>query len=158
MPERRGPPRPLGTLLDQLLKSWGLDRLSREREVFARWAEALGEPLARQIRPVAIHHGCLVIGVRDSVWMQELQFMKSDLKKKLNRVLGRGVIQEIRFKIGAWDQEQTPEDPGPAAAPELDPADAAYAEVVTRTIKDPILREQVKRALLAIARRQTAQP
>jgi predicted nucleic acid-binding Zn ribbon protein len=162
MSDRHGPPRALGNLLNQLLKAWGLDRLSREREVFTRWSEALGEPLARNIRPVAVHHGVLVIAVKDSVWLQELQFMKADMKKKLNRTLGRGVITDLRFKVGAWDD-------APAGAPaaaaqdsrprvELDSATVALAEDVTRVIKDPILRDQVKRTLLATARRPPDEP
>jgi hypothetical protein len=158
MSDRHGPPKPLGELLNRLLRNWGLDRVSREREVFTRWAEALGEQLAHNIRPVAIHHGVLVVAVKDSVWLQELQFMKDDLKKKLNRVLGKGGIHDLRFKIGAWDDDPAEpvsgaREPSPAPPLELDPATIALANDAASVIKDPILRDQVRRALLATARR-----
>lgn len=148
--ERKTRTRTIQEVLKSLLKNWGLDRMDREQKVFLVWQEALGETLWKNTRPVAVHHGTLVIAVRDHAWMQELQFMKDDIIKKLNRVLGPGVIRGIRFKIGAWEEK---EGDGDAGAPEagLDPEVIREAEQAVSVIEDPGLRDQVLRTLLASA-------
>ena len=85
-------------------------------------------------------------------WMQELQFMKDALKKKLNQALGPGVIQELRFKIGAWEDESKEKEPQKPLPPEL----IVEAEKAVAVIADPRLREQTLRLLLAAAAREEA--
>jgi len=144
-----------------LLKNWGLDRASKEQKVFTDWQEALGETLARTTRPVAVHHGSLVIAVKDSSWMQELQFMKTDIIKKLNRALGKAVIQEVRFRVMTWDDSDprapNADDLKPGTEIELDPAVIEEARQAAAVIQDPRLREQILKTLLASARKEAAQ-
>lgn len=153
MAERRGDPKPVDEVVARLLRALGLDRFSREQEVFTRWEEALGLPLASHMKPVAVHNGSLVVAVRDSAWMQELQFMREEIKKKLNKTLGKGVISSIRFKAGSWDdaptvgavEEKRPEVTLPAEV-------EAEARAAVGCIADPALREQALNVLLASAR------
>ena len=139
--------------MESLLKSWGMEGVSRENRVFAVWGKALGETLARHTRPVASHHGHLVIAVRDNAWMQELGFMKEEIKKKLNRALGPGAIKSIKFKIGSWEDEPQGEDAVPDACDDLDPELVEEARQTVSIISDPGLREQVLKTLLAFAKR-----
>jgi hypothetical protein len=134
-------------------------RLTREHQVFMVWDQALGETLARTTRPVAVHHGSLIVAVKDSAWLQELQFMKPEMIKKLNRVLGKGVIREIRFKIGSWQDEPPAkgEEQADAETPDLDPAVIAEATAAASVIPDPRLRDQVLKTLLASARKEARQ-
>ena len=145
-------------MVDRVLRSWGLSRLSREQAVFSVWTEAVGE-LAAHARPVAISGGRLVVAVADSVWMQQLQFMKDEVRGKLNRLLGASLVKEVRFRLASA------QDPAPAAAsgtigavdpPPLDAALEAEARAAADRIADPRLREQVLRALLVVARHPRA--
>jgi hypothetical protein len=38
--------------------------------------------------------------VSTSPWVQELQFLKPKILMELDRVLGQGVIRDVRFSIG----------------------------------------------------------
>ena len=152
------PPRAVSELVSRILENWDMGRLTREQRVFLVWEEALGPALARTTRPVAVHHGSLIIAVKDSAWLQELQFMKPEIVRKLNRVLGRGAIRELRFKIGSWQDEAPPgkggEQENGEAPPDLDPAVVEEAKSAVAVIPDPRLREQVLKALLASARKE----
>ncbi len=142
--------------MDSLLKGWGLDRVSKEQELFNVWDKAVGEPISKCTRPVAVHNGRLVVAVKDSAWMQELSFMKRDIKRKLNRVLGRDVVREIRFKQGMWQEEPgEPEEKGreDEEETELDQSVIEEARRAASVIADPRLREQVLRTLLKSAGR-----
>lgn len=142
-------PRRIEDVIRSLLRSWGLDRFSREQRVFVVWEEALGE-LAHHSRPAAVHDGQLVIAVKDNVWMTELQFRKEEIKKKLNRALGGAVIREVRFKIGSW--EETDAEGEDAEEDAFDPAILAEVEAVLAPVKDRQLRERLRNLLLRSAR------
>ncbi len=145
--------RPIGEVIDGLLKNMGADRLGKERLVFDVWKEALGEPLASNIKPTFVGGGTLVIAVRDSAWMQELQFMKPEIKRKLNGAIGGRVISNIRFKLGSWNEEEEREDEEEKEGPEPDPETVRRAREAAEIIEDPKLREQAVKTLLAAARR-----
>jgi hypothetical protein len=156
MRKKNRPPTPIQNVVQGLIKNWGLDRVSKEQKVFTIWREAIGDPLYNHTRPVAVHHGRLVIAVKDNAWMQELQLMKREIKKKLNKTLGKGVIKEIRFKIGSWEDEDEPgvSMDGHDDEIKLDPAVIEEAEAAASVIADPQLREQILKALLSSARRE----
>ena len=155
MPSRKkSPPEPIGKVIDDMLKAWGMSRSSKELRVFQVWDRAIAEPVRGNARPVFVSRGQLVVAVRDNVWMQELGFIKDELKKKLNRELGPGVIQEIRFKIGAWSESPPEPEAGAPPEPELDPQIIEEAERTVAAIPDPRLREQVKKTLLAATKRE----
>lgn len=146
--------------MDRVLRSWGLSRLSREQAVFAVWNEAVGE-LAAHARPVAISGGRLVVAVADNVWMQQLQFMKDEVRGKLNRLLGASLVKEVRFRLAsALDSAPAAASgtiaDGAVAPPPLAPALEAEARAAADRIADPRLREQVLRALLVVARHPRA--
>jgi hypothetical protein len=151
MPERGGQPRPIKSVIEAMLRSWGLDRAAKEQRVFVAWPDAVGESVARNARPMAVHHGLLIVLVRDNVWMQELAMMRDEIKKKLNRALGPGLIQELRFKLGDWEEE---ESPAAAAEAPLSPEAEAEARQTAAVISDPRLREQVLKTLFAAARKE----
>lgn len=143
----------MGGILDQLFGRWNLTRKLSEQGVFAVWDTCVGEAVAAHAQPESIHQGRLLVTVSDPAWSHQLQFLKDDLKKKLNRQLGRAVVNELRFRIGAV-KPQAPPSPAPASprpvlleAKVLNAIDEAVAP-----IKDEELREMVRRYLMAAAR------
>jgi hypothetical protein len=155
MSKKSHPPEAVQDLVKKILEGWGLTRVAKEQRVFGVWEEAVGEQLAQNTRPVAAYQGALTVLVRDSAWLHELQYMKAEIVKKLNRTLGKGVIRELRFRVGSWeDGEQKPGKEEAAGPVELDPAVVAEAEAAVAVIKDARLREQVLRTLLASGRKE----
>ncbi len=153
----KGPPQSIDKIVERVLKNWGLQRSGKEQRVFQVWKQALGEPLSSNLRPLFIHQGRLAVGVRDSAWMQELQFMKKDIKKKLNRELGSETVREIHLKISAFDEYTKEPEEERAQELSLPPELVKEAEDAVSVIPDPRLREQVLHTLLASARRRLAE-
>jgi len=143
-------PKHMKEVLKPLLKEWRIDAATREHEVFSLWERAVGENVSKSCRPAAVHQGTLVVAVRDSAWMQELQFMKDEMIKKVNKAMGGSVIKQIIFKQGSWEEEPDRE----AGRIELDRSVIEEAKKAVAAIQDPKLREQVYRALLASSRRE----
>ncbi len=143
----------MGGILDQLFGRWNLKRNLREQGVFAAWDACVGETVAAHAQPDSIRQGRLLVTVSDPAWSHQLQFLKDDLKKKLNSQLGRAVVSEIRFRIGAV------KPPAPASPPPAGPRPVLLEAGVLRAleeavavIKDEELREIVRRYLMTTAR------
>ena len=91
---RRRGPRPLSVALagltDDLVPATALGEVQR------RWAEAVGEAIAREATPVAERRGVVTVACRSAVWAQELDLMSTELVERLNRALGRPAVRALR--------------------------------------------------------------
>ena len=94
MHNRRGPER-LGEVLAAALKRLSIGDELDNYSLWAHWDAAVGPAIARHARPLRIRRGTLVIGVDGAGWMQELQFLKHDLRARLNARAGKSVVREI---------------------------------------------------------------
>ena len=63
--------------------------------VWSEWDQIVGPLLARHAQPVRLRRGVLVISVDSGEWMHELQYLKHDLKDRLNQRLGRAAIRDV---------------------------------------------------------------
>jgi len=67
---------------------------------FNNWSEIVGDNIAKHTKPVKFYNDTLVIHVRNSVWTQELQFLKPSLLEKIKNSFPDTQIKDLMFKIG----------------------------------------------------------
>ena len=67
--------------------------------VQATWAQAVGEQLAAVATPVSARSGTLTIECADSVWVQELDLMQTQLLDRLRGELGEMAPTALRFRL-----------------------------------------------------------
>lgn len=63
--------------------------------VWVHWDATVGSTLARHAQPARLRRGVLVVRVDSAEWMHELQFLKHDLRERLNARLGRPAVREV---------------------------------------------------------------
>lgn len=102
MSRRHEPPSRLGDVLRGVLARLPTGTELADYDVWTHWEEALGTALARHARPHRMRRGVLVIAVDSPEWMQELQFLKHELRARLNARLGREAVRSI-FVVLAVD-------------------------------------------------------
>lgn len=68
------------------------------------WAKVVGPAVANQTRPCSIYRDVLYVATSSSVWVQELQFKRRFLLKKINACLSIPVT-DIRFSTAGWQNE-----------------------------------------------------
>ena len=68
--------------------------------LFSLWDDIVGDVVAKNARPAGFKGKILLVHVGSSVWIQELQYYKKDMIRKLNEALGKELISDIKFKIG----------------------------------------------------------
>ena len=66
------------------------------------WGTIVGEAIAENARPAALKGSLLLVYVTSSTWLHHLQFLKQDIITKINAAAEKPLVEEIKFKIGAF--------------------------------------------------------
>ncbi len=90
----------IGEILYAALKRRGMAAKLEENSLFKFWPKAVGKQIALQTQPDSLRNGTLFIKTTSSVWVQQLHFMKEEIREKLNELAGKKVIKEMRFSVG----------------------------------------------------------
>src|SRR5690606_20791514 len=80
----RARPERLGDLLRGYLSESGLEERLAEAEAVPDWESRVGEAIAAVTTPLRVSRGTLVVAVRSSVWLMELQMMERQIRTALN--------------------------------------------------------------------------
>jgi|SRR5512134_886786 predicted nucleic acid-binding Zn ribbon protein len=148
-----------GTILSGLSKRLGLESRLFEFRLEHQWREIVGDPIAAHTRPDQIRFKKLHLIVRNSVWMQQLTFLKPALLARLNAQAGTDLISDITFRVGEIPQRDQPAD-SPAAAhmmPAITEAALTEASAHAAAVQDPDLRNRLTQ-LMAESFSRSARP
>jgi predicted nucleic acid-binding Zn ribbon protein len=80
-------PRKVGDLLGAVLDEAGIRADLARQSALAQWEGSVGEKIAAVSRARSVADGTLVVEVRSSAWLMELNMMKGEILKRLNRDL-----------------------------------------------------------------------
>lgn len=102
---RNSAPRAVGDILGGLMGQRGLGGKRRVQEELRRaWIDAAGDEIAGQTRVRGVRRGTLTIEVSSPPLCHELaSFRRDDLLIALKERLGNTDIQDIHFRLGAFD-------------------------------------------------------
>ena len=136
---------PVSSILTRVAHKLGLETRLLEFQLKHRWPEIAGVQIAAHTRPDQIRFKKLTLIVENSIWLQQLTFLKPTLLEKINEAAGGKIVTEITLRVGEIVQEKPDQSRKPeheAAPAEPLPASlvaeaAAHAEAVT----DPELRD-----------------
>ena len=92
---------PLKNILKNMFGDESLPFNVDDARIWTIWGEAVGPAISKNARPSWIKDKKLRVIVRDPIWLQELQFVEQEIRKKLNNKLGREAIRKIDFRVGA---------------------------------------------------------
>jgi predicted nucleic acid-binding Zn ribbon protein len=90
----------IGEILFSAFKRRGMAAKLEENAVLKFWPKAVGQQIAGQTQPDSLRGGTLFVKTTSSVWVQQLHFMKDDIRHKLNELAGKDAIKDIRFTVG----------------------------------------------------------
>jgi hypothetical protein len=111
------------------------DVITPEQLACAAWPEAVGKTIAKHTRAAKLVRARLVVEVEDRTWQRQLFALTHDILKNLDKTLGRGLVDDLEFRIVPRRREP---EMARVAMPALMASDDADA------ITDPVLREIYK--------------
>ncbi len=98
MPERPGPEK-VGDLLAGFLEAKGLREPLLQAGAVEEWEERVGESIARVTRAKGVRDHALVVEVRSSAWLMELNLMREEILRRVNEGRSEGLVEKIVFVL-----------------------------------------------------------
>lgn len=108
----RRPLLPLGPVLDQLIRSYGLEKAMEEHRLIERWPVLVGEQIAAHAQAEQLRGGRLIVRVDHSAWMQELVLLKPQLLEKIGGAAG---VTDLVFRLATSERPAADYSRGGAA-------------------------------------------
>ena len=99
--DRRALPSRLGDVLRAALDRLPMAQRLDDYALWTHWDAVVGPMIGAHARPERLRRGVLVVAVESPEWMQELQFLKHQLREKLNARVGRDVVREVFVVLAA---------------------------------------------------------
>lgn len=140
--------------INRLLKPHALRQGFVDVRILSQWPTIIGAELAGHVRPRSIRNGVLWLEAADSVWAMQVTHAQAQILERINGYFGYNAVQRLRV-------EQTYFTPRYADAPPRPRVTAAHqqqADQQVADIKDPTLRERLKRLGALIAAEQQQSP
>lgn len=86
----------IGALISPILKGLGLEEAIRFEEIRREWPNLFREPLSNHMSPSVLKKGDLLITVDSPVWLQQLNFLKTEILRNLRPFN----VKDVRFRLG----------------------------------------------------------
>lgn len=95
---RRASPKPLGDSVRALRSE--VEPATLLAAVQGCWAEAVGERIAAEARPVREREGTITVECRAATWAQELDLLQDELVARVNEALAEARVGRLRLVVG----------------------------------------------------------
>lgn len=148
----------LARLLPKLLNATGANPEMAEIAAKLAWSRAAGDGLRRHAIPFRLYRTTLVVSVADVIWQRQMNSMSAELISRINRLLGREVVDTIEFRIDPATVEQVRANVQPQESARNKKPQPIPEELISAAseIADEELRERFIRAAgNCIARRES---
>ena len=144
-----GPLDSFGTILSGLAKRLGLESRLLELRLQREWKQIVGEPIGSHTWPDQIRFKKLYLTVRNSVWMQQLTFLKPTLLGKLTETVGTAFITDIALRVGEIPLAAAPASFEIAhdSRPQVNGPALTEASACAAAVQDPELRDRLTQVM-----------
>jgi hypothetical protein len=152
---------PVSSILTRVAHKLGLETRLLEFQLKHRWPEIAGAQIGAHTRPDHIRFKKLYLYVENSVWLQQLTFLKPTLLEKINEAAGGTIVTEIVLRIGEITQEAQEKNPIPDhERPSRDVPASLVAEAAAHAeaVMDPDLRERLTAVMANALASHSADP
>jgi len=92
-------PKHVGELLGDFLRDKGLRESVLRNEAMEDWDARVGEAIARVTRVQGVRDATLIVEVRSSPWLMELNLMRGEILRQVNEGRTEGLIEKIVFVL-----------------------------------------------------------
>lgn len=96
---RKGTPVRLGNLLPGFLEDEGIREQLERVEVLGEWAERVGPKIADVTRARSVAGRTLIVEVRSSAWLMELNMMRGRILARLNESRSEAPLEKLIFVL-----------------------------------------------------------
>jgi hypothetical protein len=153
--------RSAASLVDEILRRYGVAGEVREHRLVTGWAEIVGERVLARAFPDGLEDGVLYVRVSNSAWLHELSFLKDAIVTRANAMCGARIVKEVKLHLGsrrnananaddrndvvaALARRMRPRKQAATPRPQPSPAALRAIDDETAKISDPELRDTIR--------------
>jgi hypothetical protein len=145
----------MGDILQKVLKKHRIPLKTADQELRKTWLDAVGSKIAVYTRPDEIKRDVLFVKVANSVWMQQIHFLKQDILEKINRARETNPIRNIFFSLDETAAPITAAKDPPAPAPDLSALKSRDQQIIEKSVAS-IADEELRKILTRVMTREMA--
>ena len=93
-------PKPIGGVIDNVIRSLGLTRSFYGWQIVSRWPEIVGEMIAKRATAFRFEDGTLFVAVPDATWRHTLSMQTEEILEKIHNLTGGKYVRRIRLVQG----------------------------------------------------------
>ena len=123
---------PLTDVVTGLIKTQGFQSRMVEYSLQQQWSEIVGPHIGGHTYPETIRHRKLFLLAENSVWLQQLLFLKSELLSKIAGAIGEDVLTDIVLRVGTCPAALS------ASVDADQPAETTGSIILDRALSDAI--------------------
>jgi hypothetical protein len=128
---------PLTDVVTGLIKTQGFQSRMVEYSLQQQWSEIVGPHIGGHTYPETIRHRKLFLLAENSVWLQQLLFLKSELLSKIAGALGEDVLTDIVFRVGSCpNASSAPVDANQPADDHVLTLDLGISDAIEESLRD----------------------
>ncbi len=133
-------------ILNKFIRENGIQESITLLEIKKNWYRLFAKPLSLHMSPSNLSEGNLVINVDSNMWLQELNFYKDEVIKKLQSY----GIKNVRFRLGKIFKEIIKSNltPHKIKSNSLAPEELSFIENALSVISDSELRDRIRNAMM----------
>lgn len=128
-----------GSLIAPIIKKLGIEDSVRLTQIKNDWHKMFDRTLSLHMSPSQLSEGELLLNVDSPMWLQQLNYYKREILKKLSTY----DIRDVRFRIGRVSQKKRLE-PHEERLKELSPEDARFIAELVSGLGDDGLKNAVR--------------
>ncbi|MBN1541496.1 DUF721 domain-containing protein [candidate division KSB1 bacterium] len=87
----------LSESLQNLFKELGHEKKVKQMQIVQKWKEIVGASIGEVAVPDQVRDDILFVRVKSTSWKTELTLQKGELLRKIEKSVGKGLLQDIRF-------------------------------------------------------------
>ena len=131
---------PIRSVLKEVSKGSALSLKLSQARLQLEWEELVGQTIAKHSYPESIRYKKLYLVADNSIWLQQLMFLKPSILKAIQSIMPDLDISEIVLYIGSIP-EQPPESQKVSLTSSVPPTlPSAFATALTQQLHNPDLQ------------------
>lgn len=117
-------------------------------EIWNKWEDIVGPLIAENSQPASWRNSTLVVLAANHAWVQELQFLKTEILEKIRKAMPNLKISNIRFETGnrnkfAEEKKDRP-SPTPLSVEKLSKDERKFAKNISLEIQDTNTQKTIR--------------
>ncbi len=103
MSNRPYDPIPIGKVLDDHTRRYGMGAARQVGALFSSWARIVGPAVADHVEPVSLRDGVLKLVADSPTWATEITYLAEQIRAQANEALGAPIVKKIEVSAGRRD-------------------------------------------------------